>query len=327
MMVSESAEAGRSCPLHYRYRPEQLCLDPTPCEADTLYVVGGLYGNPDALNEIDAMAAREAGQVHLLFNGDFNWFNATPEIFGAINRRVLAADAMAGNVEYELAHGGEGAGCGCAYPDFVENDVVERSNRIMERLQATAETFPELRAALGRLPHWRCLMLGGLKVLVLHGDPESLAGWGLSRECLQASDAQLRHWFLVTGADVILSTHTCLPVIWHDTLAGRPRWLLNNGAAGMGNLVSDSAGLIARVSRTPSANGGIKALSGAGLHFSLEPVRFPLTPWLAKFDSIWPRGSDAALSYRSRIVSGTSVSAASVLLGGKSLTGMAEQMN
>ena len=39
---------GRSCPLAYRYQPEALA-QPAQLEADTLYLVGGLYGNPYAL--------------------------------------------------------------------------------------------------------------------------------------------------------------------------------------------------------------------------------------------------------------------------------------
>jgi hypothetical protein len=35
---------GRSCPLAYRYQPEALAR-PSQLAADTLYVVGGLYGN------------------------------------------------------------------------------------------------------------------------------------------------------------------------------------------------------------------------------------------------------------------------------------------
>jgi hypothetical protein len=38
---------GRSCPLTYRYQPEALA-QPAQLEADTLCVVGGLYGNPAA---------------------------------------------------------------------------------------------------------------------------------------------------------------------------------------------------------------------------------------------------------------------------------------
>ena len=42
---------GRSCPLHYRYRPEVFAIEaPAHLRSlDVLYVVGGLYGNPLAL--------------------------------------------------------------------------------------------------------------------------------------------------------------------------------------------------------------------------------------------------------------------------------------
>jgi hypothetical protein len=55
---------GRSCPLAYRYQPEALA-QPAQLEADTLYVVGGLYGNPAALAvpfDLDAWTARFLAQ-------------------------------------------------------------------------------------------------------------------------------------------------------------------------------------------------------------------------------------------------------------------------
>ena len=42
---------GRSCPLHYRYRPADFAAAPA-LACDTLYVVGGLYGNTDALAQV-----------------------------------------------------------------------------------------------------------------------------------------------------------------------------------------------------------------------------------------------------------------------------------
>ena len=42
---------GRSCPLAYRYQPEGLA-EPARLSADTLYVVGGLYGNLAALRAV-----------------------------------------------------------------------------------------------------------------------------------------------------------------------------------------------------------------------------------------------------------------------------------
>ncbi len=118
-----AADEGRACPVHYRYRPERLCEQAETVADDVLYMIGGLYGNPFALNEIESMARRERASgrsVRLVFNGDFNWFNASDSLFREINQRVLRHTASLGNVEYELAHPSAGAGCGCAYPDFVD---------------------------------------------------------------------------------------------------------------------------------------------------------------------------------------------------------------
>jgi predicted phosphodiesterase len=308
---------GRSCPLHYRYRPEQLTATSEACDADVLYVIGGLYGNPFALDEIEAMAARERQdglRVKLLFNGDFNWFNVDDDLFRAINNRVLAHGAITGNVEYELARPADGVGCGCAYPDFVDSEVVERSNRIMERLQTVAGNHPDLEERLADLPRYRCVIFGGLKVVILHGDPESLAGWGLAHEALeQGGDGQLANWFRQTGADVIVSTHTCLPVIRQLTVSGKARLFLNNGSAGMGNLQGDARGLIARLSLSAPVASAFAPAGAVPLNGALVPVDFPRDDWLALFDRLWRPGSDAALSYRHRIINGTSLTAEQLL--------------
>lgn len=308
---------GRTCPLHYRYRPGDLTREPIACDADVLYVVGGLYGNPYALDEVEAMAEREAAlgrRVQLLFNGDFNWFNASDELFGGINTRVLDHWATTGNVEYELARPGSGTGCGCAYPEFVDDRVVQRSNRIMARLQSVAANHSDLQDRLADLPRYQCVMFGGLKVVVLHGDPESLAGWGLSREVLVSQgDAPLVAWFRETDADVLVSTHTCLPVMRALTVDARQRLFLNNGSAGMGNLTGDPSGLVARLAPSAPSDRAFSLSSGVPVSASLEPVRFPLSPWLALFDSLWPEGSDAALSYRHRILNGTGLAVTQLL--------------
>src|SRR5690554_6487862 len=96
---------GRSCPLAYRYRPEALCGEPSHASESVLYIVGGLYGNTFALDEIEAMAQ--------------------------------------------------------------------------------ADQHPDIQKKLSLLPRYRCLIFGGLKILVLHGDPESLAG--LARPGLHVS--------------------------------------------------------------------------------------------------------------------------------------------
>ncbi len=313
MTAVDNSPEGRSCPLHYRYQPERLLASPESWDEDVVYIAGGLYGNVPALDTLEAMVAadRAAGlRVRLLFNGDFNWFNADGPLFEDINRRVLNYDAMLGNVEYELANPSDGAGCGCAYPEFVDDQVVARSNRIMDRLQAVADRYPSIRQSLAGLPRWRSLIFGGLNILVLHGDPESLAGWGLAHERLQAgSDEQLVDWFRRTGADVMVATHTCLPAMWSAMVDGRLRCMLNNGAAGMGNVQADSRGLVARLTHGAGAEKPVSAAFAsravASVGVSLVPLAFDIDAWLAQFDRIWPVGSAAALSYRDRIRNGT----------------------
>jgi hypothetical protein len=115
---------------------------PPQLEADTLYVVGGLYGNPAALRALLERADREPnGPATIIFNGDFHWLDVDPDDFRAISETVLAHQAIKGNVEAELASD-EDAGCGCGYPDYISDDVVDRSNRIMIRLRATAARSP-----------------------------------------------------------------------------------------------------------------------------------------------------------------------------------------
>ncbi|SRR6266545_1341804 len=118
---------GRSCPSAYRYGPEALA-QPSRLAADTLYVVGGLYGNPLALRAVLGRAEREpAAETAIVFNGDFHWLDLDLGDFRTITQTVLAHPAITGNVEAELATA-QDSGCGCGYPDYVDDAVVDRSN-------------------------------------------------------------------------------------------------------------------------------------------------------------------------------------------------------
>ncbi|MDF2741449.1 MAG: hypothetical protein K0S88_2819, partial [Actinomycetia bacterium] len=217
---------GRSCPLSYRYQPEALA-QPAQLEADTLYVVGGLYGNPAALRAILERADREpGGPPAIVFNGDFHWLDVDPEDFQAISEAVLDRYATKGNVEAELASD-EDAGCGCAYPDYIPDEVVDRSNQIMTRLRATARRFLDLVGRLGELPLHLTAVVGGQRVGIVHGDPESLAGWRLALEAMEPGDPAVRRqvgwrgqattagnlldWFHRADVSVLASAHTGLP--------------------------------------------------------------------------------------------------------------------
>jgi hypothetical protein len=314
--------AGRSCPLNYRYPPSLFREVPTE-HASTLYAVGGLYGNPEALAtvlDLKRHEERTGPPVTLVFNGDFNWFNVDAESFREINETVLAYGATLGNVEAEL-QGDSGAGCGCAYPAWVDDATVERSNWVMARLRETAARFPDLIASLGCLPKVRTFEIGRTRVGILHGDPESLAGWGLSREALVpelTADAPgvatlkrvLARWFTEANVRVYLSSHTCLPVMRELDVAGRRCLVANNGAAGMPNFQGTRWGLITRVSTSPAVSSWSLYGSRVGaLHVDALPLHYNHLRWMERFLASWPEGSPAHRGYHHRIDSGTELAA------------------
>ena len=311
---------GRSCPIRYRYGAAAIAAVPLQT-ADTLYVIGGLYGNVESLKTIEAMAAQESGPVRLCFNGDFNWFNVLPDDFEAINQSVLRHDASLGNVEAELAAGDLSVGCGCAYPEEVSDGVVDRSNRIFERLLLTATQSPKVTTALAKLPMVRRYQVGQLRVGVVHGDYEALAGWNFDVAALSESckTDHVNHRALVQAfadaqVDLFASSHTCLPALVSVYHQSGLKAVINNGAAGMPNFSGQTDGLITRIS---SQGASPEALYGAkinGIFIEALPVKFDQGAWQARFLRAWPAGSDAYESYFERIRQGPNFSPKQAML-------------
>ena len=308
--LPQPAAPGRICPLHYRYAPS-VFAHATPLRCEVLYVVGGLYGNEPALEQVLALFEQESGDKRLVFNGDFNWFNADAAAFERLNIRVLAHTALRGNVETELASDNASAGCGCAYPHWVGDGVVERSNRILQRLRSTARGWPQLTQRLAALPMWARADVAGLRVGIVHGDAESLAGWGFAHEHLQspAHRATVRQWFAQAEVDAFACSHTCLPVFHALPMAGRAivPLVLNNGATGMPNFRGDAAGLLTRIAVRPFTGPDAVRRHGlrAGAAFVDALAVDSATPaWRAQFLQQWPPGSDAHASYWARISAG-----------------------
>jgi hypothetical protein len=313
-----------TCPADYGYAPEALSLAPE-LEAETLYVVGGLYGNPEALEALLALRAREeahGGPVTLVFNGDFHWFDVQPAVFGRIGAAVAAHVALRGNVEAELARPGGSMDCGCSYPDYVEPGVPERSNAIFVRLAQTASACPGQREALAALPLYRVARVGGRRIAILHGDPESLAGWSLAEEALAGLDGQasagcmpgaapetplsrIEAWFRRAEVDAFATTHTCLPFARDFTVDGMMRLIINNGSAGMPNFRGRHCGLLTRISARPARPvGSLYGCSVAGVRYDALPIAYDHERWLQRFAADWPPGSPAHASYLRRIVDG-----------------------
>jgi len=294
---------GRTCPVSYRYSPRVFDRKPE-IVSDTLYVVGGLYGNVEALEAVKALAARENAAVTLVFNGDFHWFDVADEDFARVTRAVLEHPALRGNVETEIANQDTGAGCGCAYPADVSDAEVSRSNEILERLRATAMRAPQLRARLGALPMHLVAQVGAARIGIVHGDAASLAGWGFAHDRLD--DPAHRRWidsmFREARVDAFASTHTCLPTLRRFD-AGV---VANNGAAGMPNFAGTHFGLITRVGVRPYAGPErLYGIEAGGAHVEALRVDYDAARWTERFLAGWPEGSPAHASYFPRITLGT----------------------
>lgn len=315
---------GRSCPLRYRYSPA-VFRRAADFRADTLYVIGGLYGNVEALHEILAMKAteeRNGPEVRLLFNGDFNWFDIDDQSFDEINETVLTHAAIQGNVEVEL-DSEEDVGCGCAYPSYVDQTTVDYSNSIFEDLRECAARKPELVRRITALPMHALVEVGGENIGVIHGDPESLAGWGFAVENLYPLDRDLRSRLGCTDGDAATTeaqvygyfreaqvrafacTHTCLPVMQNFSVDGQTNLVVNNGSAGMPNFRGTTAGLITRFSTDPRPpeNGLYGSIIG-NVRVDAIPVDYDQPAWLRRFNANWPKGSPAYRSYAERIIGG-----------------------
>lgn len=296
---------GRTCSLSYRYMPEALSGLGT-LDADTLYIAGGLYGNPFALDTLLDLVAQDPG-ARLVFNGDFNWFNIEPEDFRRINETVLVHDAVRGNVETELASPNEGAGCGCGYPEWVGDAEVARSNRILERLRQTAADHPKILSRLGALPAYLAARVAGVRIGIVHGDAESLAGWGFSQETLATADGleAARACFGAAGVRIFASSHTCLPVLQMIDGAEGACAAVNNGAAGMPNFRGTRFGLVTRISVRPAPRARAYGVCIAGAYVDAVRIDYDADAWEQSFLGQWPSGSDAHLSYFSRICGGS----------------------
>ncbi len=296
-----STQPGRFCPSHYHYGARALATAPA-FSTETLIVAGGLYGNPEALSALETLAA--AHDADLVFNGDFHWFDSEPGTFDAIQRRVLAQRAIAGNVEAELAEP-SGAGCGCAYPSCVDDMAVNRANMIMQQLQGTV--LPAQRAQLAHLPYHTAASVGSHRVAIIHGDPESLAGWGLDVDALgpgdETTEEQLRTWFRQADADVFACSHTCLPHARTLEVDGKRRAIINNGAAGMPNFRGDHRGIVTRIATTASPHALYRA-SLNGLAIEAIALDYDRDSWIERFERWWPSGSPAHRAYFERLTAG-----------------------
>ena len=290
--------AGRDCPLDYRLPTAAFTGEPL-FDCQSLYVVGGLYGNRQALAALDKRLAAEP-QARVVFNGDAHWFDRDPAIFQEIEQGLSAHLAFRGNVESELGRlDDSGAGCGCAYPASVDDALVERSNAIQAELKQTVQRLPGLAERLAARPATALVSVGGQRVAISHGDERSLAGWSCAREALTAPERQqqLDQWLAANRVRVLATSHTCTAVALNLHYGA----LINNGAAGLPNFAGGRYGLVSRIASTPHP-AALYRCQREGLFIEALPLNYAHDAFLADFDRQWPARSPAAQSYRSRIL-------------------------
>lgn len=302
-------EPGRVCPQDYYYGAGSLSRV-AEVEATTLYIVGGLYGNRPALDAIELLAGSE--RATLVFNGDFHWFDRNAVNFADVNHRVLRHHALRGNVETELSRAAElGAGCGCAYPPEVDQQIVSWSNDILNELKVAAQAGGGQCTALAALPMTLVASVGGVRVGIVHGDCESLAGWRFSIDSLKRPGT--REWLdrvrQHSQIDVFASSHTCLPVMRSFALPSGPLVVANNGAAGMANFAGTTYGIVTRIGTRPYHGRSLHRTQIGRVFIEAVPLLFDHARWYSEFLSQWPADSAARLSYWERIVSGPAYTA------------------
>lgn len=315
------AGPGRSCPIAYRYRPEDLAGPPI-VETRTLYVVGGLYGNTHALAAVHARAAAESSPPAIVFNGDFHYLDTDPDLFSAVEAGVHAHHATLGNVEYAMTTDDDTVGCGCDYPDYVPEPIVANSNLVLERLRTVADPTADVRARLAALPRHLTARIGGLRVAIVHGDPENLAGWRLALEALDPPDERARaatgftgpattsdtvaDWCRRAGVRVLCCTHTGLPYLQDHTVDDMRYLVVNNGCAGLPNFSDRRFGVMTRLSTEPRPpEDGLYGTALDGLRVDAVPVRYDHGRWSDDFLRCWPPGSPGHENYAARIDAGT----------------------
>jgi hypothetical protein len=241
-----------------------------------------------------------------VFNGDFHWFDAEPAWFGEVARRVAGHVSTRGNVETEIARPHDvGAGCGCAYPEGVDDATVARSNEMLRQLRSatTDAAAPERIAAL---PMHLVAAVGGLRISIVHGDAAALAGWRFAPDTLD--DPANRAWVADVRAksriDVFASTHTCLAALRAFDLPGGALTVINNGAAGMPNFAGTRFGLISRIATRPSPHAPVYGIARDSVFIDALPVAYDTAAFLQRFLKRWPVASLAHQSYFRRIVEG-----------------------
>lgn len=304
---------GRNCSLDY-FLDRNWTEKSNKLFRDAIYVVGGLYGNYEALKTIKKII-KEDNERFLAFNGDVHWFDININDFLKIEvtLEMQGCRLMMGNVEYELLSKDDTFGCGCNYSELVEDDFVMHSN-IIHSIMKKNLMGQDILEKIKLRPRAKVYNLFDKKIAITHGDEKNMAGWKCSRDDLSYKKRQeeLFNWMNDNNIDILATSHTCLPAL----LRINNKIIINNGAAGMANVKGESFGLISRIGNKPHSQAIISEKID-DVYVELVKVDFSLLDFLEWFDKVWPKGTAANVSYRSRITNGTDLEVDDILIPNK----------
>ncbi|HEY6065646.1 MAG TPA: metallophosphoesterase family protein, partial [Thermoanaerobaculia bacterium] len=165
---------------------------------DLIAFFGGIYSNAPALSAA-LTDARGRGVDAIYALGDFGGFGPHPDrVFPLLSDGGV--ECIQGNYEESLSSGAED--CHCGYTDPRDNHFAALSYAY-----TSENTSPEWKEWMSGLPKTRRLVVGGRKVLLVHGSPRRI------NEFLWESTspvAFLEKLLADSDADVLVCTHTGL---------------------------------------------------------------------------------------------------------------------
>jgi hypothetical protein len=195
---------------------------------------------------------------------------------------------------------------------------------------------------MAELPRYLTASVAGERVGIVHGDPESLAGWRLALEAMEPGDpavrrrvgwggrpttaADLLDWFARADVSVLASTHTELPYAQVVPDGRRRRLVVNNGAAGLASFAGTTFGVVTRLSGDPRPPAdGLYGTTVGALRCDAVALRFDRGEWRRRFLAQWPPGSPGHRAYFARLTGGTHLRLPQAARAGVRLAAAAER--
>ena len=185
LLTLHAMTAGRSCPLDYRYQPatsRRRRCGPRCKGLDALWVVGGLYGNLEALTAVQTAFDADPRRARP-WSSTATSIGSTPSPPGLPPSRpawsATTPRAAMSRPSWRATRWPTTAAA-AATPDWVGDETVDYSNRIIQRLHAVVPD--PVRVQLAALPQFLRAEVGGVAIGVVHGDAHSLAGWSFRKK-------------------------------------------------------------------------------------------------------------------------------------------------